>query len=528
MDKRPTPNRKFFAGLAFMLLVTLGCTQGVANPHTATTNMAVQGTVTATPGSTPLPSGTVPPTVFALTMTLKADKRAGKYLLPTDIDEELAQVIQLALEKRLGPRPPYRGKRFFSYALLAPPEKTADGLIKAYLYVEDRVFYVDHGELIEGGGGNVPAVVTMKKEENGWRVEVQTPEPGRKWASSIREMFPEDLWPLLFHSPPIPHKAIEANIVQQAEAHFGLKFDAARNSFPQKHSTPTPAVRILTPTPTPTLDISTLALDVSSKVYMGQEEVSIAVDLYPKVRRPFYKGLLSSGWRVEIYRCDDSSSARHALVLDRLTDSFGQYEFSVTVPLDELYTKLGNVRGFVYRVVDRAGKVSFQGEFYLQHGLKNQYQGHTQKTFPDGYQEFVNEGVIIGFPNLLDDTVSPVFLSDGDMITVQEPRGGFYELHFEYGFAKATGITGTEDLQEMSKNLIIALLPRQGDGACDPLGAMPLSGRISGVSGLLSVDFPHEWLNQKRDSPQDFCLRVADKDGNFYKEVYLRFIPYTP
>ena len=528
MGKRFGLSRKFFVGLVFILLAAAGCTQDVKTDPPANANTTVPDSIVRTPTHTVSPSGTVPPTISVLTMTPQADERSGKYLLPSEIDEETAQVIQLALEERLAPKPPYRGKRFFSYALLGPPEETADGLITAYLYVEDRVFYVDHGELMEGGGGDEPVVVTMEKKENGWRVDVQTPVPGREWASSIRKMFPEDLWPLLFHSPPIPYKAIETNIVQQAEEHFGLKFDAAKNSFPQKDSTPTPAVRILTPTPTPTLDVSTLELDVSGKVYMGQDEISIAVDLYPKVGRPFYKGLLSSGWRVEISRCDDGSSANPVLVLDRLTDSFGQYEFSVTVSLDELHAELGDSRGFAYRVVDRTGKVFFQDEFYVQQGLKNQYWGHTQKTFPDGYPEYVNDGVVIGFPNLLSDTISPVFLSDGDMITVQEPRGGFYELHFEYGFANATGLTGTDDLQEMSENLVIELRPRQGDGACAPRGAIPLSGTISGVSGVLSVDFPREWLSQKRDNPQDFCLRVTDKDGNLYKETYLRFIPYAP
>ncbi len=512
-----------------MVLIMAGCTQNIEDHHLANTNM-VLNTVVVTPSNTVRvsPSGTVLPTVLFLTMTTQADSRRDRYLLPSDIDEEIANVIQLALEKRLSPTA-YRGKRFFSYVLLKPPEETEDGVIKAFLFVENRVFYVDRGELKEGGGGDIPAVVIMEKKENGWRVEVQTPVPG-EWGSSIREIFPEELLPLIFHSPPIPYEAIEKNIIQQAEEHFGLAFYAAKNSFPPKYNTATPALRILTLTPTPTLDISTLELDVSGRMYIGDEYVSIAVDLYPKVARPFYKGVLSSGWQVYIYRrrANEDDSTQNALVLDEPKEADGRYEFSVKVPLDEILTRFGDSRGFMYQIVDDADEVFFQDEFYIQHGLNTQYQGDSKKTFPDGYPDYVNEGLIIGFPNLLSNNISPVFLTNEGAITVQEPRGGFYRLHFEYNFATATGITGTDELRTLSKNLLIELFPCQENGFCNDQEAIVLSGVISGVSGILQASFPHEWLDQERDDAQTFCLRIADKDNNVYKEVYLHFIPYTP
>lgn len=518
--------------LVFMAFAMTGCVPRVSNPNSANTITALN-TATIEPVNTPgmSPARTSFVSEMALTLTPQTDHRRGSYLFPSDIEEEIAEVIQLALEERLS-YSTYRGERFFSYVLLKPPVKTDTSIIKAYIYVMDRVYYVDQGELKEGGGGNIPVAVILEEKDNGWRVEIETPISGNQWGSSIREIFPEEVLPLLFHSPPIPYEAIENAIIQQAEEHFGLFFDPVKNGFPPTDSTPTPSVRILTLTPTPTLDLSALEPDVSGRAFITDESISISVDLYQGVSRPFQKGLLSSGWHVYLYerRADHNYPDQDVLVLDdnKNYSGYSGNEFYVEVPLEEVHHEFGDSRGLVYQIVDEMGEVFWQEEIYLDSELSTQYPENDPRKYPEDYPEIVKTGIVIGEPNLLSINIAPVFLPGEKFITVNEPQGGFHSLAYRYNIACAMGITASIEMQHVFDELIIELFPYREDGLYATESALFLSGDISEVNGILQANFPHEWLDKKRDDDQKFYLRIADGNGNTCKEAYIHFIPYIP
>ncbi len=511
----------------FIVFGMASCVQDLHSPIDVITATSNTATLEPTNIASTSPTETFSTTVIATTLTPQADDRRGSYIFPSDIDEEIAEVIQLALERRLA-YSTYRGERFYSYVLVKPLEKTDDGVIKAYLYVKNHVFYVDHGELKEGGIGNIPVALIMEKKEDGWRVEVKKPI---EWGSSIREIFPEEVLPLLFHSPPIPYEAIDENIIQQAEEHFGLIFDPVKNGFPPKDRTPTPAIRILTLTPTPTVDISSLELDVSGSVLVTDEYISIGVDLYPKVSRPFQKGLLSSGWRIYLYqrRADHNYANQDVLVLDDINSSSPSInEFYVRVSLEKLQTKFRDGRGFVYQVVDEVGNIFWEDEIYLDHDLSKQYPENYPKNFPEDYPDLVKEGLVVGEPNLLSINTVPIFLPQGKFIPIEEPQGGFYRLDYIFNLVYTTGITATVEIQNFVDELIIELFPYREDGSYANESAYILSSEVSGAGCLLQANFPHDWLDKKRYNDQRFYLRIADGDGNIYKEAYFHFIPYAP
>ncbi len=526
--------RKFISTLFFIIFVMAGC--GSMNNSKPTPAITLSNTEIINPTNTisisPSPSETLSPTMILPTTTEipQAYDLMDNYLFPADIYPKIAEVIQAALEERLS-YSSYRGEQFFSYALFLPLEKTDDGIIKAYLQAKHRVFYVAHGEIKENGGGDIPAVVTMEEKENGWRIEVDTPQMGN-WGPSIREMFPEEILPLIFDhsylSKPV-FEAINKNIVQQAEEHFGLVFDADKNSFLTIHNdTPEPSISILTLTPTPTTDISVLEPDVSTRVFINDEYISIGVNLYRERITPFQRGLLSSGWIVYLYKrqADNNYSIQNAIDFDDTKKHAGSSEFSVLVPLEQVHRQFGDTRSLIYQVVDKTGKVFLQDDIYLDTELSHQYPDNPEKDFSNDYREDVTEGVIIGNPNLLSSNISPVFIPNEDFIIIKEPQGGFHSLTYSYNFGRVEGITATSELDNLSKTLIVEVFPYREDGLYVSANKTVLSKKIPGVSGILSAQFPHEWLDKKRDNAQNFYLRIADENGNILKEAYLHFIPY--
>ena len=525
-------NKFFFITLFFIIFVVVGCgSMDDSSPPPAiaasnTVKIDSTNTITLSPTMV-LTTGTPVPQAYNL---------IENYLFPEDIDPKIAEVIQAALEMRLGRKQEhiYRdGKRFFSYALFSPLEKSDDGVIMAYLQANNRVFYVDHGELKEGGGGNIPAAVIMEERENGWRVDVLTPEAGN-WGPSIREIFPEEIHPLIFdHSPAIKpiHEAIYHNIVQQAEEHFGLVFDAEKNNLQALGiNDTTPNVIILTVTPTPTTDISTLTLDISGNVYFNEEYISIGVSLYREKISSFQKGLLSSNWAVYLYKRDPDNNyvVQNAIVLDEVKEAATLNEFYVRIPLEQVRQQLGDTRGLVYQVADKTGKVFFQDEIYIDSDLVKQYSDNPERDFPNTYREDLTEGLIIGTPNLLSSNISPVFIPNENLITIKESKGGFYNLTYSYNFSLVEGISGSSELEDISKTLIVEVFPHSENDSYTLENKTVLSKEISGVSGILSAEFPHEWSDKKRHSKQKFYLRISDKNGEIYKETYLQFIPYAP
>ena len=480
------------------------------------------------------PSETLSPTVILVTSTEvpQAYNLMETYLFPDDIDPRIAEVIQAALEKRLSYPPPYQGKQFFSYALFSPLEEMEDGDVRAFLQVVYREFYVEHGEIKEGGGGDIPAVATMEEKENGWRVEIDTPQVGN-WGPSIREMFPEEVLPLVFeHGPSLKpiFEIINNNIVQQAEEHFGLVFDADKNSLlATNKNRPEPSVIILTLTPTPTTDISVLEPNVSARVFVDDEHISIDVNLYRERITPFQQGLLSSGWLVYLYkrRADNNYSIQDAIVFDDAKKQGPSSEFIVSVSLEQVRRHFGDTRSLFYQIVDKDGEIFLQEDIYIDTELTQQYPDNPEKDFPNDYHEDLNDGVVIGNPNLLSSNISPVFISNEDFITIKEPQGGFHSLAYSYRFRSIEGITSTAEWENFSKTLVIEVFPYREDGLYTSENKTVLLKEISGVDTVLSAQFPHEWLDKKWNGAQKFYLRITDESGNILKEAYLQFIPYT-
>jgi len=517
------------AWLLFLFVVLAGCGQETA-PRAPAAGDAPAATftahaVTATP--TPSPTPTALPAAWATTATPEADNRIARYLFPADIDPETALLIQRAIEARMS----HKGdcaRCFFAYALLKSPQRDADGTITAYVYVREQAFDVLRGKLREGCKAGLPAVVTLTPAENGWRADVQTPGAGTHWAVDIHALFPEDIWPLAFHPPPALHRALEADVIRQAEAYFGVPYDPKESRL-SVQPTPTPDVVIFTPTPTPTVDVFALTPNVSADVNVRKANVTIEVDLYPDVRRAFYKGLLSAGWRVRVFsRQPDPHASARVLEWTNMGEAVGRYEFIARVPLETLWQRLGDRRGFVYHVTDARGQVFWKGTFYVDAGLQFQYQGDVAQPFPQGYPDYLREGVMVGLPNLHSETVAPVFLPAGDTFTVQEPRGGFYDLYFEYNLAVAEGISSSKDLEAMKETLAVAVLPCGEDGVCAASPVLRLPVTVSGGSGSLRASFPHAWLDQRRSRDQFFRLQVVDASGRVYKMAMLHFVPFTP
>jgi hypothetical protein len=407
--------------------------------------------------------------------------------------------------------------------LLKPPEKTSDDGFQVYTYVLFRNFFVSQGELIEGGGGNMPAVLTMKEFEDGWDVEVKTPTPGNQWGSSIRELFPEDVWHLLFQSPPIPYDLIKKDIVHQAEKHFGLIFDPDKNSFPPAEPSGTPPVLILTITPSPTLDIYSLEPDVTGQVFVRSNSITIQVDLYPEVARQYYKGLLSAGWRVHLYQrqVDGNYSIQNALSLSELKESENQHEFTVRISLEDVQHAFDNRRDLIYQIVDQDGVIAWQDDLYLPYNLSQ----YSQEGIPEDTAAI---GWATGKPNLMDQDQHFYTNRQEEYFQINGIHGGFYELIYTFNLSGITGITTTEELIAFGEELLCELFVVQDDGKIAAGNPVTLPGYVISIAGLYEVRFPFEWLANEQNQAGSYYLKITDGGGRIIKEDFFRFFPYTP
>jgi len=531
MSKHIRSRGLFFVSLFFLAVSVISCSpaldSAITTPTSTSDKAIIEPTLFATSYST-------------LTPTSQAD--GGDRFPPFIEDPMIAEVIQTALVERIGIAN-FGGEPFCSYELLLPVHTEADGTIKAYLQVLCKEFYESSGVLLRGTGISVPVALTLDEREEGWSVEHQMPEAGN-WGSSMREIFPSQAWPII--AAPTGRtsdgKTFSQNNIEQAEEYFGLLVNPTPKwllpSTPTSTPRPTSSVRILTPTPTPTLPIlSTLILE-ASRVSVSQQStisgpfwISVRLESVPRLSTgplnnsltPFQKGLLSSGWRVYLYqrRVDDEYSNQAALVLDDVKDPHAwEHTFDVEFTQEEVLDQLGDHRDLVYQIVDGAGNVSWQGEFYDSTGLSR---------LPANYDADTAEGVVVGYPKLVSEDTT-LFLHQGMFIPIEEPRGGFDHLHYEFDFWKQSGTTMTSsELIDLMEELSIRVFPYREDGDYAIENSFALSGRtLAGGGPFFRVHFPYDWLSEASKSDQKYYLRIADGEGNIYIEEYFHFIPHTP
>ena len=471
---------------------------------------------------TPIPTTPSPmPTEFYSTQTAEADPRLDSYLLPAEIDPEIAQVIQLALIERQH-YTPRRGKYFTTYVLLGPLEKTTDGQDKAYLFTRSQEFYVEGGELKEAGGGQLPAALSLEKHPQGWHVELETPAGG-DWGTRLREIFPEDLLPLLTNFPTQIRQEIKKNLIQQAESYFGVEYTDGGEDYSYLGHTPTPPVVLLTLTPTPTVDLASLKPTVKASSLVTINSVSISVNLYDGLTREFQKGLVSADWHVYLFHRspDRNYPLESGLLLDGYKEYAGPsgYEFALHIPLEEVLSYAEENRGLVYQVINNQGEVFWEEEIYLGTGLVHTYFNAEGKDFPNDFPKDVNEGVMLGTPNLISNKEILIFTPENDEFIVQEPTGGYFSLSYQY---RVPHLTSTTALEELSEALVFELYTESAGGNNNVLC---LEGGISGTSGVLKVDFPHSWLDHEWENMEEYLLIIQDTSGSFYKEISFQFNP---
>jgi hypothetical protein len=542
MSKPINSRGLYILSLFFLGVSVISCTPSTQNaaatqPSTSET-ATLESTSFATSYLTLTPSVTEPASSADLTQLAN-----DGYLFPSDIEDPMiAEVIHLALTDRIGIAS-FGGEPFCSYELLMPLHTDVNGTIKVYLQVLCQEYYENNGDLQSGTGISIPVALTLEEREEGWSVEHQTPEAGN-WGPSLREIFPSQSWPRI--SDPTGRtadgKTLTQNNIQQAEEYFGLLVDPTPRwllpATPTKTPRPTSSVLIITSTPTPTLPaLSTLTLEVS-RVSVSQQSsvsgpfwISVRLESVPRLSTgplnnrltPFQKGLLSSGWRVYVYqrRADNEYSNQAALVLDDVKDPHAwEHTFEVEFTQEEVLDQLGDHRDLVYQIVDRAGNVSWQGEFYDSTGLSQ---------FPAEYGAETAEGVVVGYPKLVSEN-AVLFAHQGTFIPIEQLRGGFDHLHYEFDFLKESGTTMTAfELDALIKESEIRVFPYREDGDYAIESSFTLSGRTLGGGGpFFRVHFPYDWLSETSKSDQKYYLRIVDGEGNIYIEEYFHFIPTAP
>lgn len=542
MSKHIRSRGLFFVSLFFLAVSVISCSpaldSAIATPTSTSDIAIIEPTLLATSYSTLTPAfiRTTP------SLTPSPPTYDGTLFPPNIEDPVIAEVIQTALIERIGIAS-FGGVPFCSYELLIPVQTKADGTIKVFLQVLCQEYYEDYGVLQSGTGISIPVALTLDEREEGWYVEHQTPEAGN-WGPSLREIFPSQSWPRISAPTGLTAdgKTLSQNNIQQAEEYFGLLVNPTPKwllpSTPTSTPRPTSSVRILTPTPTPTLPVlSTLILE-ASRVSVSQQSsssgpfwITVRLESVPRLSTgplnnrltTFQKGLLSSGWRVYLYqrRVDDDYSDQAALLLDDVHDPHAwEHTFEVEFTQEEVLDQLGDHRDLVYQIVDGAGNVSWQGEFYDSTGLSQ---------FPADYGAETAEGVVVGYPKLVSGDTA-LFAHQGMFIPIEEPRGGFDHLHYEFDFWKQSGTTMTSfELMDLMEELAIRVFPYREDGDYAIENSFALSGRtLAGGGPFFRVHFPYNWLSEASKSDQKYYLRIADGEGNIYIEDYFHFIPFAP
>jgi len=232
---------------------------------------------------------------------------------------------------------------------------------------------------------------------------------------------------------------------------------------------------------------------------------------------------LTSSWYISIfkYRTDQTYSNQPALILDNLQVKTDSAHHNITVDLNpkDLREQIGEYRAFAFLVFDEAHNIKWKGQFSLAPF------GAVPVNWDEIKDDFV-DGIVMGYPHsrLENETA---FVRQDEVITIIEPRDGFYLLYYFFDFSTVTGITATTEQEALAKELNFNLFSYQDDGDYSAETPEELKGEVISVAGVSNVYLPNDWLKKSNNYVQPLYLRITDGDGTIIKEDFFRYIPYV-
>ena len=451
------------------------------------------------------------------------------YLYPSDLDDTvLAEAIRVTLQERML-EPVHGGVVFCAYILLMAPQVHTDGSVTTYLAPTCSEFYLGDLGLYRGNSRGGFTVMNLQSTDDGWLVDYQIPQ------GAERSVFPTQIAPFVYAQMDLPYSAIAQENIKQAETYFGVKFNPTATPViketPTFLPTQTSYVNLVPYTLTPTVDYNHLSLMIDTvKVLSGNPDylylfVKINGDEFNNRLTDFEKGVLFSGWHVDIFRFDEDGNYQeeNALVLDHLrpvNDAYRQlsigsgYSFLAQVSLDELFDQFGDTRNFFYHIVDNNGEVLQADTIYLTQRL--------YALFANG----IKLPLVMGYPNAFsEDTAAYYPQEDSPFIRVKELQGGMHHLVYAFSFCGSSGITATDKLTALSPNLLVEIAPYTEEEDQDERIYTRLSGSLHFSSCVYEVYFPTDWMESAFSAHGQYYLRVRDDSNTIYHETFLAFTP---
>jgi len=154
----------------------------------------------------------------------------------------------------------------------------------------------------------------------------------------------------------------------------------------------------------------------------------------------------------------------------------------------------------------------------------------------EGIKGDFDNGVTIGDPYSLNEKETE-FFRKGKVVTIHEPRSGFYWLYYWFNLANAAdlrnklanmpGVSETVELEKLAGELSIRLFPYRDDGKYSINDSHFTTGTLSGPD-LLRVDLPIDYLQKNPHGNNKYYLQIMDGTKKIIKEEYFLFIPYAP
>ncbi len=134
------------------------------------------------------------------------------------VTENMEDVITQYIEEQVAHQS-HRGTSFSAQEFYGTKQKD-DGEIYVYLWTYYSEYYLDNGELQQGGGASLPLIVVIKEDnfEEFYVVEHFRPLDGSEYDPSVRSLFPEKYHDRIFTRNNV--RDLEPLVKQKAEAHF--------------------------------------------------------------------------------------------------------------------------------------------------------------------------------------------------------------------------------------------------------------------------------------------------------------------